>query len=115
MATGFWIGPADLEETRLSPSTPSPIDVPSPPRHETDQLNNAAESRSVRHAESDSRLGSEKQSENDLVDTLARHRGFTHSAVNAVLKARRLLLLSIAASLAKLGDGDDLISWLYSE
>jgi len=74
-------------------------------------LNNVAQSQS----EKETLDQDHTQAEKDLIEALRRQRGFTHAAVNAVLRARALLRLTIAATLAKLGGGDDLLSWLYSQ
>jgi transposase InsO family protein len=74
-------------------------------------LNNPAQSQS----EKESLDKNDTQAEKDLIEAVRRQRGFTHAAVNAVLQARGLLRLTIAATLTALAGGDDLVSWLYAQ
>jgi hypothetical protein len=74
-------------------------------------LNNVAQSQS----EKETLDQDHTQAEKDLIEALRRQRGFTHAAVTAVLRARGLLRLTIAATLTALAGGDDLVSWLYAQ
>jgi len=74
-------------------------------------LGHAAESR----PETESVDKEDTEAEDELIKALRRQRGFTHAAVTAVLRARGLLRLTIAATLTALGGGDELVSWLYSQ
>ncbi len=56
----------------------------------------------------------ESRPEAELIEAL-RRRGFTHLAVNAVMRARGILMPAIGAALAKFTDSDHLIAALYSQ
>ena len=66
-------------------------------------------------AQSDGSDSEESESRQELIAALARHRGFTYSAIRAVLFARRMLLLAAAAALVRLGDADDVVSALHAQ
>jgi len=57
----------------------------------------------------------EESETRELIAALARQRGFTHTAIKAVLFARRMLLLAAAATLTRVGDADDIVKALQAQ